>query len=329
MNLDVCPRCRIKATHTGQRTVCPRCGGPLTVVDAQTRQPAPTPAPTRAPAPAPAPAPRPAASRYVRPDLRWVAHRPASTLLPRTPAKAPAPARTPSYPAIPDWGLIDQAVPPVAPADTRDAALQLWLRRLGPLVVAAAVAHALRYLLLVVNRGTPIPAWLDLLSTIAVLVLGTVVAAVALVTVSLFATWMVAVRRDSYAQVDRLDPRPRWTVAALAAVPFVSAAGAPFLLAEAAHAVGGNEAELALRRIKRVGIGWGLLNLIGLIAVIYRIVAWSGGSIQVGADALAWVTVSFVASAVFVYWVRPLLAGTVVAGVTAPAPPERRLVVTA
>ena len=308
MNVDVCPRCRIQAPHQDGRTVCPRCGGPLSVLDARTRQPV-----------------DPAVRRPS--SLRWVAHRPASTL-PTPPARKPEPSpEIPSYGAVPGWGLIDQPVVPEVETPARDIDLHLWLRRLGPIVVAGAFAHLLRYAVLALNRSRPIPTWLDLFTTIAVLVLGIATVAAAVVTLYYFARWVIGGRAASYQLIDRRDPRSPRMIALLSATPFVNVAGAPFLLAEAATAAGGDAGARALRRIQKIAIGWGLVNLVGLIALVYRFIAWRSDALQTDADALGWVTLSFVLSAVFVYWAGPRLAGTLV---TEPAPvaqPARRLVV--
>lgn len=263
------------------------------------------------------------------PSLRWVAHRPPETLPPPVVHRPRQPSATPRYRAVPQWGLID-VVPAGAAADpaaTPAATLQRWLGYAWPALAAGAVVQFLRYLMLAVNRTRPIPAWLDLAGLILLWAVGIAATAVAVVALYRFGCWVAAARADSYALVGRSDPRQRLLVVALSVTPFVSVAAVPLLLLEAARAVGGAAASRAERVIAQVGIAWGLVNLVGLLALSYRIAAWSGDSIQTGADAMGWATLAFAVSALFAHWVVGRLPKTVVADDERTAEPSRRLVV--
>ncbi|MFC0316171.1 DUF4328 domain-containing protein [Gordonia phosphorivorans] len=339
--LDVCLRCQIQADHLPGRATCPRCGGNLVVLDAQTRRAvqvaAPAQAPPRPPAPMPPtpmpPTPMPGARRAApaRTPLRWVAHRPLNTLPPTRPPRAVRESRTPRYTYLPLWGLHD-----VVPAPESDAVaapdpgrrLRWALQIVWPILAVAAGLQLLRYALLMLNRSHPIPYWLDLAVVWLLLFAGAAATGAAIWALVLFARWLVAARESAYAAVAARDPRRRWLVIAGAVTPFVNVVTAPFLLLEAAAAVGADQAQRVRPAINRVAVAWALVSGVGLIALGYRIAAWSSGSIQVGADAMMAALLTFVASALFAVWVRPRLAGLVVTD-AAPAPQTRRLVVAA
>lgn len=236
----------------------------------------------------------------------------------------------PRYFQIPRWGLFDvvpDSVDDAGPADLH-APLRRWLTFLWPLLAAAAVTQLARYLTLVVNRSRPIPAWWDLGTLALALLCGWVAAAGILVALYYFASWMIRVRADSYARAGQRDPRRRVAVAALAGVVYVNVLGAPLLLLEAARAIGGPAADRAERAITKVATAWGLVTLIGTIALGYRIVAAFSDSVQTGAGAMVWTVLAFAASAVFVRWLGPRL-NRVVAGDEVAAEPARRLMVAA
>ncbi|WP_298445934.1 DUF4328 domain-containing protein [Gordonia sp. (in: high G+C Gram-positive bacteria)] len=331
MMLDVCLSCRIQAEHQPGRATCPRCGRPLTVLDETTRRPvAGGPAPAPAAAAAPTPAVRRTPTRPTPPRLRWVAHRPADTLPPR-PSPAPRRRTVPArYGQIPRWGLFDVVAPPAEEAGTDPAAsLRRWLTFLWPFLVAAAVMQLLRYVTLMVNRSRPIPAWWDLGTLALVMLCGWVAAAGVVVGLYYFTRWMIQVRADSYALAGRSDPRPAWAVLLMTALIFVNVVGAPFALVEAARAAGGPGVARVERAVRRVAVAWGLVNLIGAIALAYRIACLFTDSVQTGADAMAWATLAFAASAVFARWLGPRLDKVVVTGDEVASAPPRRLVVAA
>ncbi|GAA4743038.1 DUF4328 domain-containing protein [Gordonia alkaliphila] len=349
--LDVCLRCQIQADHLPGRTTCPRCGGKLSVLDAQTRRSVPMPAqsaPAQSP-PAQSPPtqyppgqpsarvpqrPRPAGRpqpQTTRAPLRWVAHRPLNTLPPARPVRPAARIGTPRYTEVPRWGLRDVGVPPGddnREAKSPGARLRWALQIIWPVLAVAAALQLLRYCILMFNRSHPIPYWLDLASLWLLLISGAVAVAAAVWGLFLFARWLLAARERSYETVETSDPRRRWLIIAGAVLPFVNVLTAPLLLLEAAAAVGPAQAARVRPAINRVAVAWGLVNGLALIALVYRIVAWSSGSIQVGADAMVATLVTFVASGIFVAWLVPRLDGLVATDLPSVAP-ARRFVVAA
>lgn len=354
--LDVCPSCRIQAPHRSDRAACPRCGGPLRVVEkaGQALNPpaVPQPQPQRVqsqpvgqhvqPSQLPPrqvqagqaqprgvasnPARRPTRPAPPRPNLRWTADRPAEARPAPRPQRRTVTGSTPSYRFIPRWGLAD-TVPDedIAKAATVEpAALQRTLSLTTYSLAAAAVVHLIRYILVVINRSTPISVWLDLLTSAAVLVFG-VCAFIAMVfALYAFARWLLSARAAAFADADRSDPRPKRLQYLLAAVPLVNVVGAPLLLAEAALTTA--DPTKAIERIKKVALAWALVNLLALVAIGYRIGSWFSDSVQVSADSLAITTLTFAVSAVFAHWASPRLV-EILDGPARPAEAERRMVV--
>ena len=279
--------------------MCPRCGGALQVTDEQGAIAA-----ARAHRPVVRDATRPAPRR---PALAWVAHRP--------PQARPAPPRarrrplgpTPSYQSIPGWGLID--VP--RPVDRLDEMAEVddsLDRALGMSVYAlsaAAVVHAIRYGVVLINRTRPIPQWIDWLTSIAVLVFGLMALVAVVGTFVAFARWVRRRRVTQYAAAGHTDPRRAWWVYVLSVIPAVNAVTAPWLLHEAA--VVGRDTPRAARVRTRLAIVWAAVHVLALITVAYRIAAWSTSSVQIDADALALVVATFAASALFARWAAPRL----------------------
>lgn len=220
---------------------------------------------------------------------------------PRGP-KAPALGPTPSYDHNPGWGLVD-APAPDAPDDDRvptaTAALTCALTLTCFVFAAAAVVHGVRYLTAVVNRTRPIPAWIDWLTSISVLVFGIMTLIAVVVVMVSFGRWIREVRGRDFAAAGYLDPRPGWFVTIVSVTPLVNVVGAPWMLQEAAAAAPGDTAAGVRRRL---ALAWALVNGIALLALCYRAAAWATPSLQVDADALAVVTLSFAVSSVFAHW---------------------------
>jgi hypothetical protein len=222
---------------------------------------------------------------------------------PRSP-KRPSKGPTPSYAYNPGWGLLD--VPEkVVEVDSRVPAATAALARAMELTClilgATAVVHGARYVIAVVNRTRPIPAWIDWLSSIAVLVFGVMSLIAAVVVIVSFGRWVREIRVRSFAAAGFLDPRPAWMVFGLTVTPLVNVVGAPWMLHEAARVTDADDGRLMRIRL-RLTVAWALVNGVAVLALIYRVVAWSTNSLQVDADALALVTASFAVSAVFARW---------------------------
>jgi len=236
------------------------------------------------------------------------------------------PTPTPSYRVIPRWGLSEvRADPSVDSAETPDvrSALPSALLLAAYPLAAAALVHAIRYLIVVVNRSTPIPQWLDLLSSAAVVVFGVFAVIGMVFALVAFTRWMLATRAEAYAAAEIGDPRSRRNQILLTVLPLVNVIGAPLLLAEAARC--GDDVDRAGERIKKIATAWAIVNFLALVAVAYRVGGWFSDSVQVHADGLAVLTVSLAVSSVFAYWAVPRLP-VVLTGPVGRAEAHRRLV---
>ncbi|MCZ4549425.1 DUF4328 domain-containing protein [Gordonia rubripertincta] len=227
---DYCPRCRIAGPHDISRPHCPRCGGPLTPLDAYGRvaQPVRMPAPPMPRAQAnnmyvpprssparPAPArPTGGPARGGRARVRWVALRPPSARpKPRVDGTAET-GPTPRYEHTPGWGLRD--FPPIEPAEPQRGPIE-WLRDWLPslllaaagVLVLAAAAESWIYALLVVNLEDPISRPMQVAAETAVWITG--LAAVVLMVACLVgvAGWLIDERAKAYSDHEQLDPRSR------------------------------------------------------------------------------------------------------------------------
>ncbi|MGB3707800.1 DUF4328 domain-containing protein [Gordonia sp. (in: high G+C Gram-positive bacteria)] len=328
--LDVCPSCRIQAPHRPGRAACPRCGGPLQVVDQAGRALAPTAVPPHRGQPHQQQARRLAP----RPNLRWIADRPAEARPSPRPARKTAALPTPSYRTVPRWGLSDSvpaaAEGPQSPTTEPKAALTRAFALTTYMLGGAAVAHLIRYIVAVVNRSTPIPMWLDLLTGAAVLVFGVCAVVGMLFALYAFVRWLLAERAQTFATANRLDPRSTRGQVLLSAIPLVNVVGAPLLLTEAAmcdgESAGAGETLKSVERIKRIALAWAVVNFLALLALAYRIGSLFSDSVQVSADGLAITTLSLAVSAVFAHWVAPRLV-TIFDGSTRNSRPERRMVI--
>lgn len=296
------------STNQPSTSAPPNTWQPPTVAPAPRSQP-PRSRPPRSQPPAPIRAPRMYRSQHVR----WVARRPPESIPPPRPPRRNQARLIPRYVYLPAWGLIDRPVSSAGSATvdkpTRlGAALTSALQLVGATLAASVVAHGLRYILLIINRTTPLPAWLITVSTALILVAGVLaLAAFAYVTV-IFVRWVIALRADAYGRLDRADPRRRPWLVVLAGIPLVNVLGAPLLLHEAAAMREGGPAGATgvtgvLRdRLVQVWWAWVIVNAIAVAALITRVVAWQSESIQTGANALVMVILSAAVSACFAYW---------------------------
>lgn len=197
--IQVCAQCGTRwNVRDQQRQWCPRCRGALGA-----------PAPTSPPRVAGQPPAR-AATTQLPPGFRWIAVRPGAPPPQRRQRRPLGP--TPRYAFIPRWSLPDrpphlpppELARPAGPADTRVRGL---LRASRLTFGAAALAYALRYLLLLINRTT-------LLSTVVAigadtLVVGVSVAAtgVGVLAAVALTRWLVARRATAFAHFGQADPR--------------------------------------------------------------------------------------------------------------------------
>lgn len=203
--IQVCSQCSTRwNVREKQRTWCPRCNGTLLAPQVEAPQPdrwSPT-------------------GHQVAPQLpsgyRWIAVRPGAP--PPPPRKRRPLSPTPRYATIPRWGLVDQ-IDPAAVAQTSGtrrvptprlvrATLLTTIIALG----AAAAVHAVRYVLLLINRNT----LLHPLIAGAGLWLGTVAAVVASVATAgcaaVLTWWLVTRRAAAFAHLHRPATRRDWAL---------------------------------------------------------------------------------------------------------------------
>ena len=106
----------------------------------------------------------------------------------------------------------------------------------GGVFFLAAAAHAVRYLLLLVNRSMLLPPFIAIGSLIA----GIFVSLAALVAVAAVAiastSWLVGRRADVFARHGQDDPRPQWMLWAGCLIPPVNLVLAPLFVIELAQA---------------------------------------------------------------------------------------------
>lgn len=223
--IQVCSRCGTRwNVRDQQRVWCPRCRGQLL-------------APSGPPAGRPTVPSRPAGRLPA--GFRWIAVRPGPPPPHRRPRKPLGP--TPRYQAIPRWGLVDRFAPvPDASVESRRAATPTAVR--ATLLIAAAVfavaavAHILRYLLLLINRNTLLNP-LVANGTLLMGVLASLAALVAVIATAVVTTsWLIVRRSAAFARFGRPDPRPEWSLWAGCVIPVVNLVWAPVFVIELAHA---------------------------------------------------------------------------------------------
>ncbi len=260
--IQVCSRCGTRwNVRDRERQVCPRCQGTLM-------------APSAPPAPGAEWSPR-----QVRPGsagapprlpagYRWIAVRPGAPPPPRARRRPLGP--TPRYPTIPRWGLVEH-FDTVDPSTTQtrtgpssSAVRTTLLITMGVLGAAAAI-HALRYLLLLVNRTvllSPIVAgvvtWLGVaLSVVAAfLVVGSFV---------LMTNWLIARRGAAYGYHGQSDPRDALRLRLGCLVPFVNLFFAPVYVLELAGV------ESRMSTLRKPIIVWWILWVLSTVVSVFSI----------------------------------------------------------
>ncbi|WP_237421551.1 DUF4328 domain-containing protein [Gordonia sp. SID5947] len=286
-----------------------------------------TPVPASA-SPSSHPSSGPRSSRLYRSrHVRWVARRPPEAIPARRRTGPSGPRPIPRYVYVPRWGLRD--APPEATVDSRDpfeeltATLLSALRLLTAALGFAAVVHLLRYVLAVVNRSVPVAGWTDRATAFLVIFGGLVAFGVFVYASVVFARWIIVLRADAYRRHHLRDPRPRWQIAVLAAVPLVNVAGAAILLHEVARMRDDLDAERTRSRLTKLWVAWTVVNVLALVAVVTRTVAAVSGSIQTSANGLAAVVISSAVSGVFAWWLGKRLLTVFGAPQDEPVPARR------
>ncbi len=254
-------------------------------------------------------------------NVRWVARRPPESFPQRRQQVYRGPRLIPRYTYLPRWGLRDDPIDEHrldAPAERASETLRSALVMCAGALAASAVVHLLRYILLVINRGTPLPSWL-IVASAALVILGGLVALISVIGALVAAVrWLIAVREHAYRHRGRRDPRPLWQIIVLVGIPVVNVVGAPLLLHEAANAAADNWRERGVAGITRAAldrlwVAWAIVNALAIWAAITWTVSLASGSIQTGADALALITISAAVSAAFAFWASRHLPNVLVA----------------
>lgn len=148
---------------------------------------------------------------------------------------------TPRYQFIPRWGLVDRITLPgadaeqAAPKAASAVAAQATLVVSAAVFALAAIAHILRYGLLLVNRTRLLPP----LVANGTLLMGVLVSLAAMVavaaTAAVMTSWLIGRRAEAYRRLGEGDPRPEWALWAGCMIPVVNLVWAPVFLIELAQ----------------------------------------------------------------------------------------------
>jgi hypothetical protein len=203
--IQVCSQCGTRwNVRDKQRSWCPRCNGTLMAPSEPAAPPAPGPNPGWGPASRSVP--------RLPPGYRWIAVRPGPPPPPRRRRRPLGP--TPRYLAIPRWGLADRVDPDAGPGRAPGTAppadrVRTAFFVTGVALVAAALVHVLRYLLLVINRNTLLN-WVVADAAALLSVLASLAAVAAVMNCAVVLTrWLIARRSAAFEHVGRPESRSR------------------------------------------------------------------------------------------------------------------------
>lgn len=200
---------------------------------------------------------------------RWIAVRPGAAPPPRRGRRALGP--TPRYSVIPRWGLTDhfdaaveqqQAPPRSGPSGAMvRATLMTTIVVLG----IAALAHVVRYGLLIINRTVLLNPWVAGAATwlpvaVSVIAMFTVLASAVVLT-----NWLVGRRAAAFAFRGHTDPRRVWAMRLGCLIPFVNLAWAPVYVIELAGV------EERLTWLRRQIVAWWLVWIVSYAVSILSI----------------------------------------------------------
>jgi hypothetical protein len=236
--------------------------------------------------------------------IRWLARRPPETL--PAPRRAPSePGPTPQYENIPRWGLRQDFPPAYAAhagrAETASVALASVLQGAVVILAIAALAEALAYVLLLVNRAKPVSKYLAWAADVSVFALGWL-AVIAMIAVFVaMARWVQAARAEAYAAVGTREPRPQWQLWVYCLVPVVNLFAAPVLALELVRAQDRAvsrepSTDRRVEFIRRWWVGWAALSMVTLGCVAY---AQADGGLQHRADAIVYTALTYLFGAGF------------------------------
>lgn len=286
--IQVCSVCGTRwNVRDKQRQWCPRCQGAL-LPPAQNVQAGPPGSGWHRPPDAAA------APQRVPPGYRWIAVRPGAAPTPHRQRRQLGP--TPRYQVIPRWGLFDQIAPvsatePATRGGPSATFVRLTLYAGAALMIAAAVIHAIRYLLLVINRTTLLPpvvawvaVWAGVLLSVAVLfaVIGCAV---------VLTGWLIRRRAAVYAHRGQSDPRSARALWAGSLIPLVNLVWAPVFVVETATA------EETYPRLKKPIIVWWVLWVLCTAVSVFAIATSFTTDAQAIADNTVTVTFAYLLGA--------------------------------
>lgn len=216
-----------------QRQWCPRCQGALLPPAAMAQPGAPQQSGWHRPPDAPN------SGHRLPSGYRWIAVRPGAA--PTAPRQRRQLGPTPRYEMIPRWGLLDPIAQVSAPTETARSGPSARFARVTlyttvGVMLAAALVHAIRYLLLIINRTALLPppvawtaVWLGVLLSAAVLfaVIGSAV---------VMTGWLIRRRAAVYAHHGHEDPRSSRALWLGCLTPVVNLVWAPVFVIEMATA---------------------------------------------------------------------------------------------
>ena len=170
---------------------------------------------------------------------------------------------------MPRWGLVDPALtsagatapPPVRGPSPR--VLRATLIMMIAVLLAAALLHVVRYVLLIINRHTllnPLVAgaatWVSVVASV-----GALIAVIG--TAAVLTRWLIARRAAVFDRRGHPDPRSVWALRAGCLIPFVNLAWAPVYVLELAAA------EDQLSRLRRPIAVWWVIWLASAVVSVY------------------------------------------------------------
>jgi Domain of unknown function (DUF4328) len=156
-------------------------------------------------------------------------------------------------------------------------------------LAAAAMLHLLRYMFLIINRGTLLPplvagtvTWLSVLASV-----GAVIAVIG--TAAVLTGWLIARRAAAFEHRGLPDPRPLWALRAGCLTPFANLAWAPVFVLELAVA------EDRLPRLRRTITVWWVIWVASTVVSVFA----SATSFTDAAQGIADNTVNFIVAYLF------------------------------
>jgi hypothetical protein len=286
--IQVCSTCGTRwNVRDKQRQWCPRCQGALLPPSSEAPAGPPPNSGWNRPAGAPP-------AHGLPPGYRWIAVRPGAA---PPPHRSPRPlGPTPRYTTIPRWGLVDPIVPVAEPEQpVRTGPSSSFIRGVlyatVVVLLAAGLIHAVRYLLLIINRSVLLPAavawpavWLGVIASIAVLF--AVIACAVTMT-----GWLIRRRAAVYAHRGQEDPRSALTLWAGCLTPVVNLVWAPVFAVETAVA------EERASRLRKPILVWAVLWVMCTAVSIFAIATSFTADAQGIADNTVTITLAYLLGA--------------------------------